>query len=548
MTERFSRQQWRGGWRSPTGRGHRRPSSYRVSTVFSAVVLAVLLGGLPGVVAAQPAPPIQPVDPSQATDPMSPVEAIGSLYFAETGHNLTDPFRARWEALGGEAIFGPPQSEERYAEGAGGVLQTFSGITLVFDPTQAAPLDIRGQALAPEVRDAIASASARQPVAGCGASDGLDCRFFPETGHTLAGNLALFWASYGADAIFGLPVSEPFRDAASDGVTTQVFQRAILEESEAIGVRLRPLGEEEAVASAMVDPAFQPAPPTAGTAFLVGADDGLRLRSGPSMDAEMVALLPENAEFIAATPWEGGWVPGYADGYAGWVAADFLLEAPPLPPLDLADWNPLVWQGASLGETNIRVEPSTRARVIEELQYGDPVTVTAWVAGEEVYKGADLWAKLDDGGYVYARNIGRNAPVAPLPPPADAPTFGKWIDINLTQQLITAYDGQTPVRTVETTTGMAGWETPPGFYQILSRVGNETMTSGAIGAEHHYKLEDVLFTQYFTDRGHALHFAWWRTEETIGRPGSHGCINLLLDDARFFWDWATIGTPIYIHA
>ncbi|MDQ3466654.1 MAG: L,D-transpeptidase family protein [Chloroflexota bacterium] len=548
MTERFPRQQWRGGWRSPTGRGHRRPSSYRVSTVFSAVVLAVLLGGLPGVVAAQPAPPIQPVDPSQATDPMSPVEAIGSLYFAETGHNLTDPFRARWEALGGEAIFGPPQSEERYAEGAGGVLQTFSGITLVFDPTQAAPLDIRGQALAPEVRDAIAPASARQPVAGCGASDGLDCRFFAETGHTLAGNLALFWASYGADAIFGLPVSEPFRDAASDGVTTQVFQRAILEESEAIGVRLRPLGEEEAVASAMVDPAFQPAPPTAGTAFLVGADDGLRLRSGPSMDAEMVALLPENAEFIAATPWEGGWVPGYADGYAGWVAADFLLEAPPLPALDLADWNPLVWQGASLGETNIRVEPSTRARVIEELQYGDPVTVTAWVAGEEVYKGADLWAKLDDGGYVYARNIGRNAPVAPLPPPADAPTFGKWIDINLTQQLITAYDGQTPVRTVETTTGMAGWETPPGFYQILSRVGNETMTSGAIGAEHHYKLEDVLFTQYFTDRGHALHFAWWRTEETIGRPGSHGCINLLLDDARFFWDWATIGTPIYIHA
>jgi lipoprotein-anchoring transpeptidase ErfK/SrfK len=73
------------------------------------------------------------------------------------------------------------------------------------------------------------------------------------------------------------------------------------------------------------------------------------------------------------------------------------------------------------------------------------------------------------------------------------------------------------------------------------------MTSGAIGAEHHYRLEDVLFTQYFTDRGHALHFAWWRTEETIGRPGSHGCVNLLLDDARFFWDWAELGTPVYVH-
>jgi lipoprotein-anchoring transpeptidase ErfK/SrfK len=44
-----------------------------------------------------------------------------------------------------------------------------------------------------------------------------------------------------------------------------------------------------------------------------------------------------------------------------------------------------------------------------------------------------------------------------------------------------------------------------------------------------------------------LHFAWWRTKETIGRPGSHGCINMLLDDSRYLWDWATIGTPVLIH-
>jgi lipoprotein-anchoring transpeptidase ErfK/SrfK len=94
---------------------------------------------------------------------------------------------------------------------------------------------------------------------------------------------------------------------------------------------------------------------------------------------------------------------------------------------------------------------------------------------------------------------------------------------------------------------MAGWETPPGFYSILSRIANETMSSGAIGAENHFRLDDVLFTQYFTDLGHALHFAWWRTKETIGRPGSHGCVNLLLDDARYLWDWAALGTPVYVH-
>ncbi|MDP9365410.1 MAG: L,D-transpeptidase family protein, partial [Chloroflexota bacterium] len=510
--------------------------------------------GLPVAAAgAQPAPPIEPVDPFQpptptADDVVAGVPGAGSLYFAATGHNLADPFRARWEEAGGEATLGPPQSEERYAEGAGGVLQTFSGLTLVYDPTQQAPLDVRGQELEATVRETAAPIAARRRVTGCDADAGFDCRFFAETGHTLSGAFGEFWATYGAEAIFGAPLSEPFADAeAGPGVTAQVFERAILEDRGAAGVGLRPLGEELAAASAG-DPAFQPAPPTGGTTFLVGADEGLRLRAAPDLDAEMVALLPENAEFIAANPWDGEWVPGYADGFVGWVSADFLREAPPLPQLDLAEWDPEIWQGAALGETNVRAEPNTRARAVEELAYGDPVTVVDWVEGEEVYKGADLWAKLGEGRYVYARNVGRNAPVAPLPPPADAPTAGKWIDVDLTQQLVVAYDGRTPVRTAVTTTGMAGWETPPGYYQILNRVANETMTSGAIGAEHHYKLEDVLFTQYFTDRGHALHFAWWRTEETIGRPGSHGCVNLLLDDARFFWDWAGIGTPVYVHS
>jgi lipoprotein-anchoring transpeptidase ErfK/SrfK len=130
--------------------------------------------------------------------------------------------------------------------------------------------------------------------------------------------------------------------------------------------------------------------------------------------------------------------------------------------------------------------------------------------------------------------------------PKNAPKTGRWIDVQLTQQLITLYEDREPVRVVVTTSGMAGWETPPGEYAITWRKANETMTSGAIGAEHHYKLEDVLFTQYFTDRGHALHFAWWRTPETIGRPGSHGCINMLLEDSRFMWDWAEIGTPILV--
>lgn len=470
---------------------------------------------------------------------------VSRFYFASTGHNLAEPFLSAWRNFGGEEALGPPLSEERYAAGAGGVLQTFANATLVYDPVEdAGASPVRMQALDESMIASLAPSSAIERVGGCSATAGV-CQHFPQTGHTVSGRIAEYWASTGGQAVYGLPVTESFFD--DSGKIVQLFEYAILEDGGVEGVTRRPLGtllvEQGGLAN---DPAFKPAPPTGGTTFLVDAEDGLRLRGGPDPAADIVQVLPNNAEFIAAGSDTGEWVPGYADGFAGWVSSSFLTQPPPLPQFDPASWNPAIWQGASLGETNVRAEPTTTARVVEELVFGDPITVTEWVAGEEVFEGADLWAKLGEGRYVYARNVGRNAPVVPITPPPDAPTWGKWIDVHLTQQLMTAYDGMTPVRTIVVTTGMAGWETPPGLFYILHRVANETMTNDAIGAEHYYKLEDVLFTQYFTDFGHALHFAWWRTPETIGRPGSHGCINMLLDDSRFMWDWADIGTPILI--
>lgn len=468
---------------------------------------------------------------------------VGSRYFAASGHNLSEPFQSRWDQSGGEAVFGIPISEERYATGAGGVLQSFQNVILLYDPTQAAPFDVRGQPLGKGVWAELSTEEARQPVASC---IGASCQHFPETSHTLSEPFASFWNMYGGSVMFGPPVTEPFLDPAT-GTQIQIFENAVLE-NRVSEVALRPMGtflmEREGLVQ---DAAFVPAPPNGGTTYLVKASDGLRLRSGAFEDASMVALLPDNSEFIAAGEPMADWTPGYAEGFSGWVSSSFLYERPPLPQLQVADWDPTVWQGATLEETNLRREPTTQGSIIKTASYGEPVTVVEWLKGEEVFEAADLWAKNRDGSFVYARNIGRNAPVLPTPIPADAPTWGKWVDVNLVQQLATAYDGTTPLRTVVVTTGMAGWETPPGIFSIVHRVANETMNSGAIGAENFFRLDDVLFTQYFTDLGHALHFAWWRTKETIGRPGSHGCVNMLLDDARFFWDWAELGTPVYTH-
>jgi hypothetical protein len=472
-------------------------------------------------------------------------ETGSGLYFAETGHNLRGSFLNQWQTLGGEDAVGLPLSEEGFRDGVG-IVQSFQGITLLLDPSKAPPGDVAGVLLSNDFVRTVAPESALKPIAGCPA-DAFFCQYFPETGHSVSGRFNSYWGNVGDLSVLGMPLSEPFEDQET-GKTTQVFQRAILIDYGENDVRLANIGD--AINQPLIeagDPAFPAAPPMGGTTRLINAPEGLRLRSGPSTKDEIVQVLPDSAEFIIAGDAKAEWVGGYADGFSGWVSSEFLKEPPPLPTIDPKDWNPKVWQGATLGDTNVRAEPSTQSEAIELKLDRSSIVVVEWVKGEELFPGADEWAKLEGQGYIYSRNVGRNAPVLPTPLPKNAPKTGRWIDVQLTQQLITLYEDREPVRVVVTTSGMAGWETPPGEYAITWRKANETMTSGAIGAEHFFKLEDVLYTQYFTDEGHAIHYAWWRTPETIGRPGSHGCLNVLLDDAAFMWDWADVGTPIIIH-
>ena len=124
----------------------------------------------------------------------------------------------------------------------------------------------------------------------------------------------------------------------------------------------------------------------------------------------------------------------------------------------------------------------------------------------------------------------------------------RWIDVNTEAQTTTAMIGDRPIYTSLVTTGKDGWETPHGTFQILYRVPDETMTSAAIGAEEYYVLKHVLYTQYFTNEGHALHLNYWRDDSYFGNQrSSHGCVGMRLADAKFFWDFATFGTHVTIH-
>lgn len=138
---------------------------------------------------------------------------------------------------------------------------------------------------------------------------------------------------------------------------------------------------------------------------------------------------------------------------------------------------------------------------------------------------------------------------APNPPAVPGPEVAgeRWVLVDIASQTTTAMVGDAPLYTALVTTGKDGWMTPLGTFYILSRVDNETMTSASIGAEEEYVLTDVLYTQYFTNRGHALHLNYWRDDWYFGRiPSSHGCVGMRYADAEFFWRFAGIGTRVEI--
>ncbi len=524
--------------------------------------IAASIGALAGTIATRiggSAQVIEPIDPDEPESTEEPVEiqpdtelpassskpswvSENDQYFAQTGHNLSVPFLDTWVNLGGIDIFGVPLSELRYVADVVESHQTFEAMTFRYDPDLPEAERIRGLALEKKVIEKIADAAARKKDVKAGTGTWVE-----RTGFMVTGQIEEFWKAHGGEQLLGAPVSRAFK---KNGTTTQVFENSVIDQAENNTVGLRRIGSQWVIDNKLEqDPAFVPNPPSFGETTLVSSPEGLRLRRGPSLDAEVVVVLDDNASFIAVAGAEGEWIPGYVDGYSGWVAGAFLKEPTYTTGGDTGDvsaWDLSVWSGIALSETNIRAEPNTTSATVREVPYGEPVTVVDWVRGEEVVENSFIWAQLSDGTYAFARNVGRSAPVAPMPVPDEAPWEGRWIDIQLTQQLMVAYEGRTPVRTIVVTTGMPGWETPTGLYYINARVENETMNSGAIGAEYYYKLENVLYTQYFTDRGHAFHYAWWRTPETIGRPGSHGCINMLLEDSEFMWNWATYGTPVFI--
>jgi hypothetical protein len=181
---------------------------------------------------------------------------------------------------------------------------------------------------------------------------------------------------------------------------------------------------------------------------------------------------------------------------------------------------------------------------VGNLTSGQQITVTGWVLGPAVTTDNYTWAQIDSGGFVHSSAL-KHAPLPASPPtPPQIVSGGHWADANLTQQILTLYDGASPVHMALMNSGRPGQDTQshPGTWSILRRVANETMRGDG------YDIAGVLFTQYFTDDQEAIHLNYWLADDERGIPRSHGCLGLEYADAALAWRFLDVGSQVYVHA
>lgn len=113
----------------------------------------------------------------------------------------------------------------------------------------------------------------------------------------------------------------------------------------------------------------------------------------------------------------------------------------------------------------------------------------------------------------------------------------RWIQIDLKKQRLFAWEGNTQVYAVIISSGKDSTPTLPGVFAIQSKHSKARMRGDD------YDLPDVPYVMFY-EGSYGIHGTYWH--RNFGTPVSHGCVNLAVDQARWLFDWASVGTPVVV--
>lgn len=138
--------------------------------------------------------------------------------------------------------------------------------------------------------------------------------------------------------------------------------------------------------------------------------------------------------------------------------------------------------------------------------------------------------------------------VNPVPPPVvSAPIdtgtvvahvgVGREIVVSLSTQTAYAFENGILLKAVLISSGLPSTPTVQGEFSITYKLPSQHLWGWG------FDYPDVEWVMYFY-KDYAFHSAYWH--DNFGEPMSHGCVNMTVEDAAWFYAFAEVGTPVYV--
>ncbi|OGM78948.1 hypothetical protein A2382_03585 [Candidatus Woesebacteria bacterium RIFOXYB1_FULL_38_16] len=117
----------------------------------------------------------------------------------------------------------------------------------------------------------------------------------------------------------------------------------------------------------------------------------------------------------------------------------------------------------------------------------------------------------------------------------------KWIEIDLSEQTLRAWEGSSLFLETLVSTGLPWWPTPQGEFRVWAKIRAAKMEGGE--GRYYYNLPNVPYVMYFENsnipgsRGFGLHGTYWHND--FGKEQSNGCVDLPISMAEKLYFWVT---------
>lgn len=129
----------------------------------------------------------------------------------------------------------------------------------------------------------------------------------------------------------------------------------------------------------------------------------------------------------------------------------------------------------------------------------------------------------------------------------------KWVEVDLSDLKLYAWEGNRKVHEFSVSTGRPGYNTPTGEFRVWRKVLSQTYKGGSRERGDYYYLPNVSYSLFFGGgnvrdwKGYAIHGAYWHNDFGI-KNRSSGCINVKPEEAGLLYSWAGPAMPEGVNA